>query len=1123
MYKYEEVYEKTLAYFDGDELAAKVFVDKYALRDYDGNFLELTPSNMHRRLAKEFVRIDKQKFKKPLTEQQVFELLDKFNRIVPQGSPMYGIGNPYQYVTVSNCYVLPSTVDSIAGILNTDLQIASISSRRGGVGFDISNLRPVDTSVKNAARTTSGAVSFMHRFSHTLREIAQNGRRAAGLVSISVHHPEVLDFIKIKQDLKSVTGMNISVQFSDEFMSAVKKNEKYEQRWPITGKNKISKEINARLIWDEFIKSCTNTAEPGAIWIDTIHRESTCRPYGEVESSANPCLSLSTCLLTKNGIRQLKDVVVGDYIWSSEGWTKVIKKFKTGVKTVYRYSTTFGSFLGTCNHKIVENGIKNQVKDANGIDILRGCTPSNVILSPSDIIDGLVIGDGSHHHGTVYLCIGEKDTDYFDSEIQYLIRKYRPGIHDFAYEINTTITKEELTKIHVRKIPDRFVYGNYNKICGFLRGLFSANGSICGGRITLKATSFEIVQSVQMMLNAVGIASYFTINKPKSVKFVNGEYLCKQSYDLNITRDKNKFIQHIGFIQEYKNDKCRLLNKNTCPRIENIVKNIITREEIGDEEVWDITVDNQSHTFWTNGCNVSNCGEQFLPPYACCRLVAINLFTYVKNPFTNKAYFDYDWFSQDVELMQRLADNMVDLDIECIDKIIAKIHSDPEDISIKRPVIDLWENIKQTTIRDRRTGCGYTALGDCIAALGIKYASDESIHFVEKMQKTFKLAAYSSSVEMAKEIGAFSLYNAEIDKQSTFIQRLAEDSPNLYQEMVKHGRRNMMLLTLAPCGSISCLTQTTSGIEPLFMMSYKRRKKGNPGDKDFRTDFVDQTGDHWMEFNVVHHKLLEWSKVNKDNDFSHSPYFSACAEDVDWVNRVKMQSVLNKHIDNSISVTINLPEDIKPDKVSEIYLRAYEYGCKGLTIYRKNCRSGVLVDCSADKVDKIVHTTAPKRPKDLQAKADRVLVKGQNYFVIVGLLDGQPYEVIAGKDKDNILEQKHSGSAICRKVVRGHYQLITDDKVIVDDITSHCEDIEEALTRSISTSLRHGANIQHVVEQLSKTKGSLTGFAKAIARVLKKYVPDGVKMSGANCPSCGDELIFQDGCCKCKSCSWSKC
>lgn len=878
-YTYEEAFERSREYFNGDELAANVFLDKYALRNREQQFLEATPEDMHRRIAKEFARVEAKKFKNPMTEDQIFAYLDRFQKIVPQGSPMYGIGNSFQTISLSNCFVLDSPLDSYGGIHHTDEQLSQIAKRRGGAGLDISHLRPSGAATHNAARTSTGILPFMERFSNSTREVGQSGRRGALMTTIDIHHPESVitipegeeskpiavknenfrdietttefydpervDFASIKYDRKKVTGSNISMRLSDEFMNAVKKGESFEQRWPCEGETKISKQTDAKAAWRKIIQSAWEMAEPGLLFWDNI--------------------------------------------------------------------------------------------------------------------------------------INESVADCYD---------------DFGF-------------------------------------------------------------------------------------------------------------------------------KTTC----------------------------------TNPCS-----EIPLPPLDSCRLLLLNLMGYVVDPWTPKARFDFEAFYKDAGVAQRLMDDLIDLEIEKINAIINKIDNDPEPKHIKRGEREMWQGVLDICKKGRRTGTGITALGDAMAAVGIKYGSQKSVNFTNKIYENLKLGAYRSSVDIAKEIGSFECYDYALEKNCPFIKRIKEEDENLYKDMKRYGRRNIALLTTAPAGSVSILTQTTSGIEPLFVPYYTRRKKVNPNDNVSIVDFVDQSGDCWQEFLVTHPKLFDWAKVQgvdlqaewdkkfakllekekkKDDQevikrcreealrvvdkyIEKSPWYEACADDLDWKFRVKLQASATKHVDHAISSTINLPNDVSVDKVAEIYECAWEMGCKGITVYRDGCRSGVMVKHGEKEEDRITKTNAPKRPREIPADIHHTSVKGDQYFVLVGLLNGdEPYEVFAGR---NGFIAKSVKSATIKKIKRGHYEAILDNGEKVENIAEHVDDEQEAITRMVSASLRHGADINFVVHQLEKTRGDLWSFAKALSRCLKKHIPDGSVVHGETCDTCGGEHIQRrEGCVTCMDCGWSRC
>lgn len=805
-----------LEYFHGAELPAQVWTDKYALRDPDDKVVEATPDDMHRRMAREFARVERVKFKHPLTEDEIYELFKGFGPIIPQGSPMYGIGNP-RPVSLSNCFVTgtdPVPCDSYGGIMRVDEHLVQISKRRGGVGTDLSHIRPAELPTNNSSRKATGVVPIMRRYSNTIREVGQSGRRGALLLSISVHHPEVLEFSRIKLDPKEVTGANVSVRLTDEFLKAVRADGEYEQRWPVdSAEPVIRRTAKARDVWMAIIAAAHARAEPGLLFWDNILRESPADCYakhGFRSISCNPCAELILCL------------------------------------------------------------------------------------------------------------------------------------HDS------------------------------------------------------------------------------------------------------------------------------------------------------------------------------------------CRLLLVNLFSCVVDPFAPQAHFDWAALTKYARLAQRLMDDLVDLELEMVDRIIAKVESDPEPEPVKRPELELWRDVRKKCELGRRTGTGQTALGDAMAAVGIRYGSDESIAFAERVYRTLKLGAYRESVEMARELGPFPVWDPALEKDNPFLNRIRDEDPDLYADMQRVGRRNIALLTTAPTGSVSLLAGpdpkyagTTSGIEPLFVDApYVRRKKVNHGDKAARVDFTDVTGDQWTHHEVFHPKLKQWMDVTGETDWRKSPYRGCCAEDLDWRKRVRLQAAAGRHLDHSISSTLNVPADITVEQVAVIYETAWEEGCKGITVYRKGCRDGVLVDKPTPSMPK---TNSPKRPRDLPCDVHHTRIKGNDHFVVIGLLEGHPYEVFAGADPRGIFKNVEKGRL--RKVSRGHYDLIPAgaDDTPRPDIASLLTDEQEAVTRLTSTALRHGAPLVHVVEQLSKVRGDLTGFARAVGRVLRRYVADGAKVSGTTCEKCGGVLIFQEGCQRCQSCGASRC
>jgi ribonucleotide reductase alpha subunit len=939
-YTYDEALKQSLEYFSGDDFAAKIFVDKYALRNNNGELLEKTPAQMFDRIANELYRIEKNKFKDPLTKDQIYSLLDHFKYIVPQGRILYGCGNKEQYVTLSNCYFLHPPQDSYAGILRADEDLVNISKRGGGVGIDISKLRPNNSPTKNAARTSTGIIPFVERYSNSIREVGQNSRRGAMLLSLNIHHPQALDFITIKRDKKRVVGANISLKVTDEFLQAVVDDKNYEQRFPIKDKyKKISNLISAKKIWKEIIKSVWSVGDPGLLFWDNIVKEDIGKYYFEdgFESiGCNPCISGTQCyVIDRTGYSKLVNKInIGEQIWSKDGWTTVINKINRGVKKIYKYSTDTSCLVCTPNHNIISDGKKREIQNCQYADIF--------------------IGD-------------------------------------------------------------------------------------------------------------VGIQSAIT---------------CK-------------------------------------------IKKV---EYIGEEEVFDITVDNKSHTFECNGFDICNCGEITLSANDSCRLILLNLFSYVQNPFTNHASFNYDLLYKHARITQRLIDDFIDLELECIDRIINKIKEDPEDEFTKFRELTLWKNIKEVCEKGRRTGVGFTGLADVFAALNIRYGSPDSIKIANDIGTCIKFGCYRSSVDMAKELGSFPIWSWEKEKDSDFINRISSESfcfgdgtlivgSDIVEDMKIYGRRNIMCLTLSPAGTMSNLTKTSSGFEPVFELSYERMKKGNPNDEHFRVDYVDKVGDNWMKFNILHPKLIEWMKITGETDITKSPWNGSCANDINWKDKIKLQATLQQHIDHSISNTLNVPTNITEDEISDIYLEAWKAKLKGITVYRDKSKDGVL--------NRITTPIDEKRPRELSCDVHHVIVRGQAYFVLVGKKDDKPYEVFAGKN--GFLNKRIKTGKIIRKR-KDYYKAIFDDKeeTELSPITASTSDTENTITRLVSTLLRSNAKINLVVEQLEKVGGDMTGFAKCVARTLKHYIPDGTEVEEL-CETCKSKLVRENGCVVCKQCGFSKC
>lgn len=836
-YPVQEVREAAVKYFNGDQLAADVWMNKYALKDSDGNIYELTPDDMHHRIAGEIARIEN-KYKNPLPEETIFEVLKNFKYIIPQGSPMAGIGNNFQISSLSNCFVIGTkgNSDSYGAIMKIDQEQVQLMKRRGGVGHDLSNIRPAGSPVKNCALTSTGVVPFMERYSNSTKEVAQDGRRGALMMSISIKHPDSEAFIDAKMQQGRITNANVSVRITDDFMQAVKENKPFIQQYPINSSNPlITKKIDARKLWNKIIHNAWASAEPGILFWDTIIRES---------------------------------------------------------------------------------------------------------------------------------------------------------------------------------IPD--CYADF------------------------------------------------------------------------------------GF---------KTLSTNPC-------------------------------------------GEIPLCAYDSCRLLAINLYSYVEHPFTPQARFNAELFSKHVEIAQRMMDDIIDLEIEKIDAILNKVYSDPEDDEIKACEINLWKNIRKKALQGRRTGIGITAEGDMLAALGKCYASDEAIAFSTAVQKLLAHEAYKSSVKLAEERGAFELYDAKREENNPFIKRLREMDEDFYQEMVHYGRRNIAMLTIAPTGTVSICTQTTSGIEPVFMVSYKRRRKVNPNDKNSKVSFTDDDGNSFEEYNVFHPKFLTWLEVNGYNveevkNYSDeklqeiiklSPYYKATANDINWVNKVKMQGEIQKWVDHSISVTVNIPKETTEELASKIYLTAWECGCKGMTIYRDGSRSGVLISKKEKKGDPnvIVETHSPVRPKELVCDVVRFQNNYEKWIAFVGKIQDKPYEIFLGKQDDFFIPPfVESGWIIKNRDEndKSRYDFQYADKqgfkITMEGLSRSFNKEFWNYAKLISGILRHGMPITYVVnliQNLNVDEDNINTWKNGIARALKRYIPDGTKVEKEKCPSCGqDTLVYADGCKHCVTCGYSKC
>jgi ribonucleotide reductase alpha subunit/predicted Zn-ribbon and HTH transcriptional regulator len=1249
--------KKRNRYFSGDALAVDVWESKYR---YDG---EITPDNMHLRMAKEFARVDggyqeKEVLKiisngdlnlskyganrEDLTTRSIFNLFKDFKYIVPQGSIMSQLGNDNQIGSLSNCFVIGQPEDSYGGILLKDQELVQLMKRRGGVGIDISTLRPNDTPTSNAAKTSTGAISFMERFSNSTREVAQNGRRGALMLSIDVRHPDVADFVTIKNDRTKVTGANISISLRDDFMEAVKKDEDYVLQYPIDADiSRINpeffeamsynylhdvipefsdvdskiwlKKVRAKELYDLIIENAWDNAEPGQIFIDKHWNYSPDGVYPQYRGiTTNPSLRQDTLIQTDLGLFSIKELAETDgltIIKNIRNEWKVGKVFMSGKnKQLFKITFTNGyEVFCTADHKWpILNTQKNIFNKNNGKIIKKrtdelmfghpkkGGDRTHLLFDPNyegnisckftnedGFLSGYWLGDGhtsicSDGRQQYGFIVSEQELNDCGTKLMNIINEYKfkKTETNFNRDHNTKAFHVTCSEVGFRNycnnlelgydknvgIPLNIFKGGNKFIKGFIDGLFSSDGSVWANkdlvhsRVTLTSSRINIVKDTQKLLNLFGISS--NIQKGKTI--LNDKEFIR--YNLVISgMHVRKFALTFKLTSKHKQESLETILSYENTYIDDreylVVKNVEATNIY--EDVYDITVYDDTHTFRGEFGTTSNCGEIFMQPYDACRLMAINLYSFVNNKFTNNATIDFDLLYRVSYEQQRLADDLVNLELEKIDIIINKIKNDVEKEETKAVELQLWENIREVAASGRRTGCGFTGLGDMIAAMGVNYDSEESMKIIDEVMKTKMRGELDCTIDLAILRGSFDGYDNSLEYKNgvgtnDFYKFLKKNFKQQYKRMISKGRRNISLSTVAPTGSVSILTQTTSGLEPVFsVFPYLRRKKINPNDETARIDFTDENGDEWQEFPVTHKGLMDFIRIqhshrmdildlydkedkNKEEleelvnlviDFINtetSPYSNSSANDIDWISRVKIQSIIQKYTTHSISSTINLPNDVKQEEVAEIYMTSWDMGLKGVTIYRDGCRTGVLITKKVDPTKEIIYNDAPKRPQKLECEIFHPKVKGQTYTVIIGLLKGKVYEVFA---VDKEIAKGHP-EAINKKMKSGHYSLITKDteEMIHDNVGDGMSENEEMFTRALSGALRHGMHVKHGVEMCNNGKGDITSFTKVIARTLKRYIEDGTT-SSKKCGDCGatDSMIYEEGCSRCKICGSSKC
>jgi ribonucleotide reductase alpha subunit len=1209
-FTYQHVRDASIEYFRGDELAGEVFAGKYALQDLKGNIYEATPDDMHRREAREFARIET-RYPNAMSEQEIYELFSSWD-VVPQGSPMSAVGNPYQFQSLSNCFVIESPYDSYGGILKTDQEQAQIMKRRGGVGFDISTIRPKGIETANAARTTDGLGIFMERYSNTCREVAQGGRRGALMLTVSVHHPEIRTFINIKKNKKKVTGANISIRLTDEFMNAVKAGTQVQLRFPVDKDvpHIVEEQVDARQLWHEIIQAAWESAEPGLLFWDTVLRRGPADAYaafGYGSTSTNPCITGETLIAVADGrgyvpIKQLadegKDLPVYCY---QEATGKIgIRLMRNPRLTgkgvpVFKVTIEGGhTFKATGNHTmIMRDGSRKRVDELLNGDQLW--------------VAHKVAGKFAEYSAKMSESVGGANNPRaYDNVTNDDIRQHVLGL---TRSLGRRVSLNEwYAYAKQRSLPMSFSAWRRSEL-----GSFYDLSCWAAREVDISTPELDTriqrtyVQALEEGYDVDVIDGELYVNR--TCEWCNEMFalpycrreqaFCSHSCsNLYANRKANKNVARAENLKKLHADRAEVTRKQQldaftslrftlgreplgrewvaeCRRLDVPARigtkngfaswsalkeaaalhnhRVISVEPAGVEDVYNGTVDGE-HTLcmyvgdeklvqFQNQANViiasEQCGEITLSPYDSCRLLLVNLARFVRDPFTPHASFDFVRFNDVVKKAQKLMDDLVDLELEAIDRIMQKIENDPEPADVKRPEIELWTKIRNTAINGRRTGLGITALGDALAYLNIKYGSDESINVTEQIYKGLALGAYRSTVEMARDRGPFPIFSHKVEEGHPFIEQVMDADHELRDQYRLYGRRNIALTTTAPAGSVSILTQTTSGCEPAFLLSYKRRKKINPNDLDARVDFVDAMGDKWQEYTVYHHGFKKWMDVTGETDVEKSPYFGATSNDIDWVKKIDVQAAAQKWVCHSISNTTNIPSDTPVDVVKQIYMRGWETGCKGVTIYRDGSRDGVLIKdekkTAADQPKNIAESHSLKRPKELECDIHHVSIKGEKYLVFVGLMNGKPYELFAGLSEQVEVPRKAKKGVLIKNGKNADgvstYNLrvdLDDNFLLYKDIVNLFDNpLYGAHTRTLSMTLRHGVPVHLVVEQLRKDKHSdLFSFSTVIARTLSKhYIVDGTKATQEKCcPICAStSLAYQQGCVTCMNCGNSKC
>lgn len=1068
-------------------------------------------------------------------------------------------------ISVFNCTCLEIQEDSIEAIADARKWAAQMAAHRQGLGINFSKLRPRGAKINNSAEVSEGAVHWMKSFDCLANEVGQRGRLPAMLFALDVSHPDIEEFITCKDELNNINNANISVFVDDDFMQCVEKDEEYTLSFTCDDGEVIEKKIEARKLYNLICKQAWKNGEPGIIFKNKFKRYSIQEAFGYEIVCGNACRLASSTVLTPNGISTIGRINVGDMIWDGKGWTKVIRKWKTGHKPVYRYFTNAGEFTGTDNHHIVENGKKVEVKNASSIDIATGPKTGKIIFDRQAVMDGLVIGDGTvvlrnSEYATPVLCIGQKDSDYFTSEVSSLIGRISGK---YEYYIKTNITVSELSHTYERTIPDRYFYGDTNTVASFLRGLFSANGNVLNSkksrRICLKQSSFELVKQVQMMLSSLGIYSYITKHDATWTTHRNGRYLSKPAYDINITGDANIFRNKIGFIQKYKQERLDQV-ASVSRRSKKTSFDITSFVYLGTEDVYEITVDNEFHVYWSEGSLVSNCSEKPLTNQGVCCLAPLNM-EFVPNPFTDKKAF-HSFMQDTVSRMVRFMDDVIQYEI---------------DLPYKSPT----EQQKESVQNLREIGLGVLNLHKWFYNNNVAYGSDKSIKMTDEFFKWYQYYAFKASCELAISRGPCIAWDNTHDAGrleellTPFLVSLFTEFPDLEKMYFNTGIRNAALLSVAPTGTVSMTfpNMLSTGIEPLIGYAYWRRTRALSNNQGYDNFFVlpntikkmvlDKFQEQAPAYQEAYRKDYDFiknapaSQLDQDGTFGKkvieiiNKYIDTSliqpSHQIDPYQKVKLMSAAQKWIDASISVTYNVPFEFTEKDTQKLYRDAYEYGLKSITIYRDGSREGIYIFedpiTYAKKMAKLYGTPeedtekrptdiqyqrAPKRPEELPCELHHTSIKGEQWLVLVGMLNNNPYEIFAGKKNEDFNISKNIQTGKIIKATKGIYTLRIYtaaswiDYHNIADLFMNTE--YKALTRLISLSLRHGVYSEYILEQLKKSSDFVSDFMAVISRVLSKYIGTTSKETGKTCPQCGASIVRIEGCEKCSAnCGYSRC